>query len=165
MRGLSSHARVFNAFEYVWLLEFDLAALLERMFKARTDMEAKLYARLLILTMYESLLEMRRLFAKSLREQAVDAMADDTADLSFKRLHARIESLFRTCRKRFGRVRNELVAHRTGDPELRSQLLLAVDTDLVGRLAGETLQLAVKCQIELDRYAKAVLARIRRVGA
>jgi hypothetical protein len=160
-KGMDYDAKVMNAYEFLWLLTFDLTCLLTDMVQAKRPFESKLYGRLLILTLHASLLEMRSLFARELRGRVVEVTEDLGAESRLKALHSQIQNLFEVVNSEYGQLRNELVAHWTRDPSVRDQLLERVDVDRIARLSGETVSIIIQCRSELDRYGKKLAAKLR----
>jgi len=133
-KGVEYDVAVFNAFEFVELLQCDLCWLLNDMVKHDSAWRGGFYARLIVLTVYESCKSLNSLLARKFREEFVKSLGL-TEDSSLKSIHSSFCKLFEQCRKDFGDVRNGIVGHRDCDPETRIRLLKQANCRAVADLA------------------------------
>lgn len=131
---------VLNAYEFVLLLQHDLSLLLSGLVQENTRLGTSMYARLLILALYESSKQMQKLLAKDFREQVVRVLDPDD-DHRLKALHKRVSKIFDVSRQNFGVVRHGLAGHWTHDPEERQELIDHAEIQSVVDLVIEMLKL------------------------
>jgi hypothetical protein len=104
----------------LWLMEFELATLLDDYLRSRGE-RRWLYARLLFLTLYESTKTLRSAFSKGLRQDMLATLPGSEKQLN--KMHSYIQTTFEDLNATYGDVRRKLVAHRDPDASIRSRLL------------------------------------------
>jgi hypothetical protein len=143
-----------NALEFVVLFQFELNSSLKAVAQSRSRLEAKFHARSLILIVFESLQTMRRLLAREFRQHVVTRVAEQGLEQRLKLVHSAVDKLSKDCNSRFEEVRNKLVAHRDVDPDVRLNLLQAVDTEEVARLTLEALRILTQFHREFLQFTR-----------
>jgi hypothetical protein len=135
----AEYQQISNAYEFVLLLNFDLAALLEDALSAESDLRANLHFRVLLLTVYESARSLRQILDHRFRAAVANIAPNVDIEDDLKQAHSRVKKLFTVCEGEFRDVRNGLLGHRDLDAETRIQLLEKTDAQRVADLAIELL--------------------------
>jgi hypothetical protein len=127
---------ILNALEFTALFIHDSNVLLIDLVQSDTALRANLYSRQIILTGYESLLQLKNLLAKGFQAQAVAALGPGV-QAQVRGAHSTVTHLFEKWRQNFGDIRHGLAGHREGDREARRQLLASIDYERVAAHLGE----------------------------
>lgn len=117
------HTDFLNFQGLLWMMQLELASLLDDYIRAR-DERRWLYARLLLLSLYESTKTLRRVFSRGLRKDIVERLGS-TSETRVTNLHRYIHHAFEDLDADFGEIRNRLVGHKDPDPIARWQLMSA----------------------------------------
>lgn len=158
--GLLDDVQVLGAMEFTYFLHFDLVCLLAEMVRHGPTLRANLYARLIILTVYEASKEMRSLLAKDLREQITGATGSTVIGEALKATHSSAVGLFERCNVKFGAVRHGVAGHRNADAEERIKLVQRADVEEVAQLTLEMLKIITQLLQHFDSYLRDLFARV-----
>lgn len=154
---LEQEGDLLNALEFVLLLQFDLTCLLQAFVANTGTLKGSLFGRLVLLTVHESLLTMRSLFSRQFRERMTNYLADPLVDDALRRIHSSIHRLFEESERRFGDVRNGIVAHRDASAARQLDLIEVADQEQIAALAIKMLQVIDELGPLMVRYT----ARLR----
>lgn len=128
-----------NAYEFILLVQFDVSCLMRDMVSHESELGPNLYARLLVLTIHESTLTMRRLLSKDFQELLGSTLGSDVG-AAVRQVHSSVQKLFEKCNQQMGAVRDGIVGHRDADADIRVELLERADVQKVTDLTIELLQ-------------------------
>jgi len=115
--------RVFGTFELSTLLFFETVTLLRDTAQAERPMDALLYSRLLLLTMYEGCTALCGALDHEFRAALARACAVPNNDDRVRRAHSALTKLRGRLQREWGDVRNGLSGHRDPNPEERLRLM------------------------------------------
>ncbi len=104
------------------LMYHDVATLNRDMVSRDADLQAALYARMVLLTIHESCLTLRGLLGRDFQDEARNAFGDE-AVAAVRSAHSSLNAVFELANREFGDVRNGLGAHRDPDAHVRWRLL------------------------------------------
>ncbi len=150
--GVTLDQRVFNVYEFILLLQHDLSALMCDMVRNHTRLGTSLYARLLILLIYETSEKLQKvLLAKDFREEYLAAL-DVEDNRSLIDAHKRASDLFKRCNSKYGAVRRGLAAHWDVDPDERQRLIDTAEVRPIADLAIEMLGVLLDVTRLLSQY-------------
>ena len=130
---------IWNAYEFILLVQFDVSCLMRDMVSHESELGPNLYARLLVLTIYESTLTMRRLLSRNFQSTLENALEIEN-NSALRQIHSRVQRLFEECNLQMGAVRDGIVGHRDADADVRVELLEKADVQEVTDLTIELLQ-------------------------
>jgi hypothetical protein len=147
-----------NVLEFLALIQHDQSAILVQLLDATTRLQVILFARLLLLTVYESLKQLRGLLAKPFQDELALALGTHPEGTSARAAHSRVARLFAEWEREFGPTRNKVIAHHDADPEVRLQLLESIDADNLALRAYEVGSGLLPLQGDLARYTRRFLA-------
>ncbi len=129
--NLVHHVRVVNAIQFVILWNWDLTSLLAQLDQTREawsqGWNRKLQARVLALTIYESLIKLKDLLDKdwsrkwSLRRALQVLKAEPVVGPELDHLHARLVALFDQHQELLKGIRDNAIGHRDQDVSLQMQ--------------------------------------------
>jgi hypothetical protein len=120
--GRTRDIRIANISLFTVLFNFDLRQLLHDVSQQRGTWAAKLYARMLALTMYECAEDFTELLGKDFRRLVTD-VGDDDLLATLSSLHSRIRTFFDTNRQYLKAIRTEIVGHRDHQAAVQLQRL------------------------------------------
>jgi hypothetical protein len=120
--GIPAHGRVLNVLQFAILSHYELACLLEDMADHNSSFRGRLYARLLIVNIYETTHKLQSLLGRQLRADFLEAGVSKQEMDTLGKIHQAFVRLHEECDRRYGDVRNGIGAHK--DPSAETQLEL-----------------------------------------
>ena len=121
-------ARINNVLEFSMLYAFDFNVLLDDTLEHGGSRRGNLYARLLVLFVYEAALTLRTLLAGQFQSDLRVVGYSDGDVSSVRGVHSGFEQAFARCNREFKDVRMNVSAHR--DPSATKQLKLIEELDV-----------------------------------
>lgn len=156
-RGRTVEPRVLNVLEFALLFQFETACLVEDMADHDPSRRGQLYARLLILTIYENTSQLRNLLSRQFKEDLRTTGFDDNEIETVRRVHRDFISIYENCNRRWGKVRHGAVAHRDPSAEVQLRLIDKADIHNVTDLAIQF----QKASAELSRVLRWWVNKLR----
>jgi hypothetical protein len=139
--------RVVNAIQFVILWNWDLTALLSALQQTQDlwsqGWMRKLHARVLALTIYESLIKLKDFFDKdwsrtwSLRRALRELQVDQLCGSEFDHHHARLTALFQKHESLLEGIRKNAIGHRDQDVNQQIQWVKNANIDEIEQLGWE----------------------------
>jgi hypothetical protein len=120
--GRDADSRVLNAFVFTLLSNFELVCLMEDMVDHDPTYRGHLYARLVIVNIYETSLKFKSLLAKDFRADLATAGVSSADINELATIHRGFVHLFEECNRLYGDVRRGIGAHK--DLSAEKQLAL-----------------------------------------
>lgn len=128
-----------NVIELALLAWHEISALSSDTVRYEGTFRANLYARLLVLSMYESAKRLKGLLGPDFLQAARSVVPEGPTEGELRRVHSDMSRFFKSCRTRFGDVRDGIVGHRDPDPNVRLALLLRTDSESALQMAEQML--------------------------
>ena len=158
--GLLDDEQVLGVVEYIYGLHFELSCLLAEMVRYGASLRANLYARLIILTVYEATKEMKGLLAGDFRDRITRVTRGPEIGEALKAIHSSAVKLFDRCNAKFGAVRHGAAAHRPVDPETRIKLVQQADIEKVAKLTIEMQKVISQLTRQFNSYGADLMERL-----
>jgi hypothetical protein len=118
---------------------FETSCLVHDVVYHESGLRANLYARFLVLSLYESSKRLRGLLARQFRDDLAAVLPGQFAEVELRKINSDMNAFFESCRKRFGDARDQIIAHREDDADVRMVQLYEADLEDVTGYAAEFL--------------------------
>jgi hypothetical protein len=148
------HPDFLNFRVLLWMLELELASLLDDYIRAKGE-RRWLYARLLLLSLFESTRTLRSIFTISLRKDMIEKIGPESTN-EVSNLHAYIHHASKDLDADYGDTRRRLLAHRDPDATLWFKLLSEINGLEIKDFAWEVLEWLAACALLQQRYMLAI---------
>lgn len=122
-RGKLNEARVLNVVQFTLLYVYDVNCLMDDVLKQGTDLRAKLYARMLLLVVQESLQKLRHLLGRQFRSAVEEIDSSGEMLAATNEVHSTVTKLFERVNRQYGDIRNGVIAHRDDSAERQMDLI------------------------------------------
>lgn len=159
--------QVLNALELSALFRLEALCLVQD-YHLAVGARRSMYARLVLLSLYESMRTLRVLLGKAFRDEMIDALGLEVRD-KLNIIGRSISTIFDRVNSEFGGLRNELVGHRSADAMSRLYHLSNTDEEAIIRMAVEAFtplnNLNLLYVPYLDRGSEILRAQRQRVDA
>jgi hypothetical protein len=132
------HADFLNFQGLLWMMQLEVASLLDDYIRSR-DEQRWLYARLLLLSLYESTKTLRSVFSPSLRRDIL-ARLGPGSETRINNLHGYVHHAFEDLNADFSEIRNRLVGHKDRDAGVRWRMMSAYNGLEIKDFAWEILE-------------------------
>jgi hypothetical protein len=132
------HPTYLNLQGLLWMLELEIACLLDDYIRSR-DERRWLYARLLLLSLFESTRTLRGVFSREYRKDIELRLGAQNSE-RISELHGYIHHAFNDLNADYGEIRNRLLGHRDPDAALRWQLLSSINGQEIKEFAWEVIE-------------------------
>lgn len=119
------HPEFINVQGLLWIFELELASLLDDYIRARGE-RRWLYARLIVLSLYESTRTLRGIFSRDYGKDLESRLGQENSK-RIADLHGYIHHAFEDLNADYGDVRNHLLGHRNKDALRRWKALCSLD--------------------------------------
>ncbi|SRR5260221_10103224 len=153
-RASLPHTDFLNVQSFLWMLELEIACLLDDYIRSSNE-RRWLYARLLLLTLFESTKTLRRVFSIGYRRDLQEKLGPESAK-EVSELHAYIHHAFEDLNRSCGEIRRGLVGHRDPDPAVRFKLLSSLSGIDIKDSAWELLEWCATFAQLQERYMLAI---------
>lgn len=150
---------VLNAIELATLYRLEAASLVQDFQLAKGARKA-MYARLLLVTVYESMSTLRRLLGKAFREEMMRVVGPETSD-QLNEIGKRISETFARTNEQFKDLRNQLAVHRSPDAMQRLYHLSNTDGAAIASLSAQAFSPLVSLSELYARYQVHHLEELR----
>ena len=148
------HMDFLNFQGLLWMMQLELASLLDDYLRARHE-RRWLYARLLLLSLYESTKTLRSVFSRGLRKDIVGRLGPES-ETRVTNLHRYIHHAFEDLEADFGEIRNRLIGHKDPDPIARWRLMSAYSGLELKDFAWEVLEWCAEIAEVDNEYMSAI---------
>jgi len=132
------HADFLNFQGLLWMMQLELASLLDDYIRTR-DERRWLYARLLLLSLYESTKTLRSVFSRGYRRDLLVRLGSAN-ERRINTLHGYIHHAFEDLNADYGDIRDHLLGHRDPDASRRWQALSSLNGLEIKDFAWEVLE-------------------------
>jgi hypothetical protein len=158
---LNHVAELFRVLEFTLLLRFDLSILFADYVENEHRPQAHVYARFLILTIYEGAKTYRHLLGKQL--QAELASSDDAKELipHIRRVHKALNTIASEAEKVYGDVRNGIAAHRDADAIIQLRRLRDIGGEELADFVLRFLQAAGELEVLLAAVTAGIAQSVK----
>jgi hypothetical protein len=109
--GIPFLMQLVDLIKYINLIDYDLVCLLEEMVRTRSRWKKKLYARLVVINLYECAKDLVYLLGKPLREQLI-VICLPNLDVERRTIHKEIVKFNKSHTAFLERIRNSVIGHR-----------------------------------------------------
>lgn len=154
-QGRITEARLLNVFEFALLFHFETACLFEDMADYNASLRGQLYARLLVLAIYENTLKLQSLLSRRFQEDLSTAGFNEGEIENVRSVHRAFIAIYEDCKRKFKKVRDGAIAHRDASAEVQLRLInkaqITVVTDLAIEFLKETSKLTKVLQIWVNK--------------
>lgn len=155
--GVKELERINNVLEFLSLYAFEFSCLFEDLIQHQKTLRGTIYARQLILLIYESAEKLRHLLGRQFQED-MQAIGYSVESVELVRRVLRcFNDVFERCNREFGDVRNGAIAHRDRSASTQRQLVEKVHPDLVAEIAAEMSECVLKLQKIFVQHNRNVL--------
>ena len=134
--GIPFYVQLADLTEYIYITNYDLSCLFEEMVSTRSSWKRKLYARLVVLTLYECADDFAFRSGKPLREQ-LEVILLPNFDVQRKTIHKEIVNFNNSHKAFLKRIRNSVIGHRDHNPESQLELIKSLKVSEIVRLGTE----------------------------
>lgn len=154
-------AELFRVLEFTLLLRFDLSILFADYVENEHRPQAHVYARFLILTIYEGARTYRHLLGKQL--QAELASSDDSKELipHIRRVHKALNTIASEAEQVYGDVRNGIAAHRDADAIVQLRRLRDIGGEELADFVLRFLQAAGELEVLLAAVTAGIAQSVK----
>jgi transcriptional regulator with XRE-family HTH domain len=136
--GADQRIAILNALQFAILFNFDLRQLLRDIAVSRRSWAAKLYARVLALTLYECTEDFMAILGKDFRNALTELGTPEHVRL-LNELHRRVCMFFDEHRAELQAIRGEVIGHRQHDASVQIAQLRRISVDRIRDLGYELL--------------------------
>jgi len=143
--GEAEAVRIHNVLEFATLYGYDFSCILEDTVDHQGSRRALVYARFLILLVYEASQKLRQLLGGQFQEDLRAFGYGEESIKTVRRIHKCFVDAFERCNSEFGDVRDGIVAHRDESAERQMELIEVAD---VPSVIDMTLQME-RCVVQL----------------
>ena len=134
--GIPFLVQLINLLEYILLMDYDLSCLFEEMASTRSRWKKRLYARLVVINLYECANDFAFLLGKPLREQLI-VIRLPNLDVERRIIHNEIVKFNKSHNAFLKRIRNSVIGHRDHDAESQIEFIKSFKTNEIYRLGIE----------------------------
>lgn len=134
--GIPFSVQFANLNEYILLMDYDLICLFEEMAITRSRWKKKLYARLVVINLYECVNDFAFLLGKPLREQLIVTLLPNL-EVARRTIHKEIVKFNKSHNAFLKRIRNSVIAHRNHNAESQIEFINSLNTKEIYRLGTE----------------------------
>lgn len=134
--GIPFLAQLTNLLEYILLMDYDLICLFEEMVITRSRWKKKLYARLVVINLYECANDFAFLLGKTFREQLI-VIHLPNLEVDRRTIHKEIVKFQKSHNAFLKRIRNSVMGHRDHNAEAQIEFIKSLKTNEIFRLGTE----------------------------
>ena len=155
---LDEHVKLLNAFQFCMICDLDVSILHRDLLMATEPWRQKLYARLLAMTLFESVEDITQLLGKEFRKNLDRAITKNDYKQKLNPIVKALNGFKNKHEHDFRDIRNNAVAHRDQNVERQLATIEKIDPEMVERLSFEFMELLSPLTPMMTEFMKDVIA-------
>lgn len=134
--GIPFLAQLANLIQYIELMAYDVLCLCEDMLTTRSRWKKKLYARLIAITIFESMNDLAFLLGKPFKEKLINIRLPNF-DTNRRTVHKEIVEFNKAHNDRLKKIRNTVIGHRDHNAEMQIDIIKSLRPGDIYRVSAD----------------------------